>query len=447
MTKTEELPPHSADAERAVLGSVLLDQQAIANLVGVLRAEDFYFAENATIYGAMSDLLIDGHPISVATVAARAGKKLEGGQATVAACIEGAMPGEATVWAATVVAYRKRRELQKASELGIRLANSDTDPDEAFARVQTALAASEGGSGGFVSVGDAVDATVARIDRYIRDPLALAGPATGWKRHDRMLDGFRPGGVTAVYAKTSSYKSTYILNAAHRLARDGEPVMLFTTETPTHELMERLLQLELGLNFRQLKYERVLYQFESQIKDMAEIVRQYPIWVCDQPAMDIGYVMGMVARLNRQRKLSVVFIDLIDHVSSKFLSRSEVESEKYVSQQIKAMAKREAVHVVETTHVKKPDKFVVGANKPYIDIEEVKGSASKIQDADAAISLMVVKEGQYGYEPMQRDEIVAERNAQGKHLIYAAVTKNRHGEQGNVLFEVDLNAGGIFCEL
>ncbi len=211
--------------------------------------------------------------------------------------------------------------------------------------------------------------------------------------------------------------------------------------------MERLLQLELGLNFRQLKYERVLYQFESQIKDMAEIVRQYPIWVCDQPAMDIGYVMGMVARLNRQRKLSVVFIDLIDHVSSKFLSRSEVESEKYVSQQIKAMAKREAVHVVETTHVKKPDKFVVGANKPYIDIEEVKGSASKIQDADAAISRMVVKEGQYGYEPMQRDEIVAERNAQGKHLIYAAVTKNRHGEQGNVLFEVDLNAGGIFCEL
>ena len=113
----------------------------------------------------------------------------------------------------------------------------------------------------------------------------------------------------------------------------------------------------------------------------------------------------------------------------------------------KEMAKREELHVVETTHVKKADRFVLGANRPYIDPEEVKGSTSKIQDADASISLMVVKETDTGYAPMERDEIVRQRHEEGQHLIYAAVTKNRHGEQGNVLFNVDLTRGGIMSEL
>ena len=431
-----------------MLGAILLDPPSMADLLGLLRPEDFYYAENGIIYGAMADLLIEGHPISVATVASQAGKKLDGGQATVAACIEGALPGEAQVWAARVVEYRKRRELQKAAQLGLTLADSDTNIDDAFARVQSALSSAQGDtSSGVLSAGDAMDEVLGNIDRYIDDPTALAGPSTGWKGLDRLLDGYRPGGVTAIYAKTSSYKSTFVANSAHHLALNDVPVMLFTTETPTREIMERLLQIELMVNFRTLKYERRLYQIQAQIRDAAEMVRQYPIWICDQSAMDIGYVMGAVARQSTRRKLAVVVIDLIDHVSSKFLSRSETESERYVSQQVKVMAKREELHVVETTHVKKPDRFMVSAHKPYIDPEEVKGSTSKIQDADASISLMVVKETDTGYAPMERDEIVRQRHEEGQHLIYAAVTKNRHGEQGNVLFNVDLTRGGIMNEL
>jgi len=448
LPKDEPLPPSSAEAERKVLGTVLLSPDVMADLIGELRAEDFFFAEHGIIYGAMADLLIEGHPISVATVATQAGKKLEGGQATVAACIEGALPGEAHMWAEQVVTYRKRRDLQKAAQLGLTLADSEADIDESFARVQTALtSAQRDSSSGVLSAGDAMDEVLGNIDRYIDDPTALAGPSTGWNGLDRLLDGYRPGGVTAIYAKTSSYKSTFVANSAHHLALNDVPVMLFTTETPTREIMERLLQIELMVNFRTLKYERRLYQIQSQIRDAAEIVRQYPIWICDQSAMDIGYVMGAVARQSTRRKLAVVVIDLIDHVSSKFLTRSETESERYVSQQVKAMAKREELHVVETTHVKKADRFVLGANRPYIDPEEVKGSTSKIQDADASISLMVVKETDTGYAPMERDEIVRQRHEEGQHLIYAAVTKNRHGEQGNVLFNVDLTRGGIMSEL
>ena len=448
MPKDEPLPPSSAEAERKVLGTVLLSPDVMADLIGELRAEDFFFAEHGIIYGAMADLLIEGHPISVATVATQAGKKLEGGQATVAACIEGALPGEAHMWAEQVVTYRKRRDLQKAAQLGLTLADSEADIDESFARVQAALtSAQRDSSSGVLSAGDAMDEVLGNIDRYIDDPTALAGPSTGWKKLDRFLGGYRPGGVTAIYAKTASYKSTMVKNTAHYLAMNDEPVMLFTTETPTRDIMEGLLQIELGVNFRELKYRRELYQWKQRIRDAAEIVRQYPIWICDQSAMDIGYVMGAVARQNTRRKLAVVVIDLIDHVSSKFLTRSETESERYVSQQVKAMAKREELHVIETTHVKKADRFVLGANRPYIDPEEVKGSTSKIQDADASISLMVVKETDTGYAPMDYDEIVRQSQAEGRHLIYAAITKNRHGEQGNVLLDVNLNLGGVMVEV
>ncbi|MEK9796743.1 MAG: hypothetical protein VW713_08360, partial [Alphaproteobacteria bacterium] len=63
------------------------------------------------------------------------------------------------------------------------------------------------------------------------------------------------------------------------------------------------------------------------------------------------------------------------------------------------------------------------------------------------ISLVVVKETDTGYAPMDYDEIVRQSQAEGRHLIYAAITKNRHGEQGNVLLDVNLNLGGVMVEV
>jgi replicative DNA helicase len=249
--------------------------------------------------------------------------------------------------------------------------------------------------------------------------------------------------VTIVYARTSSYKSFFVMNIGWRLSRDGVPGLWFNTEMPHHETMTRLIQLEAGLNYRETRYRRELHANEALIRDAAAAVSQYPIWFNDRSALDISFIRGAVTRMKKQRNIKYVVVDLLDHVYSDKFRDNEVKNVAYVVQQMKEMAKREEVHVILTTHVRKP--AWNAPQKPYIDLEEMKDSGAKYQDVDTAISLMVVKfdvdKGRY--LPMSYEEIVEERQMARKHIVYVATTKNRNGDLGGTPFLVDLERGGL----
>ena len=412
-----------------------------------LKTEDFATPAYREMYAAILDLIIEDMPVSAATVARQCKVK----QADIAACMEGADGSEAEYWADRIVRLRKLRSLQKVGEAAIKAAQSDPpDADEAIIRIEEMLA-SQGSAEDHATVGmDAgVDAALERIRRYIKDPDQLAGLATGWHKLDRILDGLRPGAVTSVYAKTGQFKSMFVQNVAWRLAHEGIAGAMFTTEMSRDQVMERFIQLESGRNFRRLKWDRVLFRHAEVIESAAADFRHYPIWLNDRSVLDVAFIRGFLARLKRAHGIEWAIVDLVNHVHSTRFRDSETKNEAFTMQQLKETAKDLGIHIIVTAHVSKPDRMMRGEAKTYIDPDDIKGSSAYSQDVDAAISLMLIH--RIGildpYLPMTREERIKAADAGELLMMQASITKNRYGAEANVMFGIDLNAGGRMSEM
>jgi len=236
----------------------------------------------------------------------------------------------------------------------------------------------------------------------------------------------------------------FVQNIAWRLGRQGSPGAMFTTEMGNTSVGERLLQLEVGLNFRQLRWEREMWRYQAEIHEAAVDLARYPIWRNDRSVLDVAFVRGFLSRLKRTHGIEWAIIDLINHVhSSRFGKDNETKNEAFVVQQVKQMAKDLDIHILYTAHVAKPDRRQYGPQKPYIDTDDMKGTSALSQDADAAISLMVVErsEDYSRWVPLDRQGRVAVENSGQPVNVLAAITKNRGGEMADLAFQVDLAAG------
>lgn len=440
-------PPADLEAEKRLVGTILIAPESLAATMGRVSYGDFFYKPFAAIYAAASDLFIENQPITAATIYRRlADQKVVSGQAEIAACMEGASLDEADFWINRVLTQRKRRRLLEAGEEAQKLALGDKDPDTAFARVQEMLVAGQDAQdSGTHDMGDAFDTLRARYNRYVDDPTALEGIPTGFEKFDRIIDGAAPGRVTTIFSETGSYKTTFIANVAWRLARQGYPGFWFTTESPAHEAMQKLVQLELAQSARDARQNREMYKFMAAMDQAEEDFRRYPLWINDRSVLDLGFLQGAVARWKKQHDIAYVIVDLLDHVKAPGFKGNETGEESHIMQSMKDMAKRNDVHVFLTTHMSKP--YQQPAVKPllYYSPDAMKGSSSKKQDSDNIISLMLIEpspDGQW-WTPLP-----PERRYDPADLVYvyAAFLKVRSGRTGHIIFEGDNVRGGMFYE-
>jgi replicative DNA helicase len=318
------------------------------------------------------------------------------------------------------------------------------DADAAVMRIESMLAAEGDTQGEALDMTAGMAAVVERVDHYIAHPDAIAGLETGWRKFDRVLDGLQKGATTAVYAKTGSYKSIFAQNIAWLLGRQGIAGAMFTTEMGNTQVGERLLQLEAGLNFRQLRYNRDMWRHQAAIHEAAQDLSWYPIWRNDRSILDVAFIRGFLSRLKRTHGIEWAIVDLINHVhSTRFGKDNETKNEAFVVQQLKQVAKDLDIHVLYTAHVSKPGRDYGGPRKPYIEADDIKGSSALSQDADVAISLMPVERNEdfTRWVPLDRQGRVQAENSGQPVNVLAAVTKHRNGSLADIAFQVDLAAG------
>lgn len=448
MPKAE--PPSDPLAERRLLGALLLRPSSVVNILGRLDAHDFFLPQHGALFGELCALAVEGKPISPATVGAGDTDT----QKLVASCLEGALPDEADFWARRVANLRRARALLGIAEQAEKDALGDPDEiDNAFARAEESISIATGaGDEAVEEVGAGLWRLEERIQRYIHDPSSYAGPITGWRKFDRLLDGFPPGGVTAVCGPTSRFKSLFVQNIGWGLAQQGIPGLWFTTEMPSIQVDERILGLETGLNIRELRFTGELAQYEDDLMGGIATIAQYPIWKCDKSILDIAFLTAATMRLRRSKAIEYVIVDLLDHVqSSRYGREAATKNEEFITQQIKDLAKRCDLHVIYTSHVAK-NRDQRGTRRPHLDVEDMKGASSKGQDADVAISIMAVQQKNADLIPSNdwsvgnleavNNEEFAQQLEKGEGYALAFVLKNRSGTIGGVPFHVDLNKGG-----
>lgn len=455
--------PADIEAERQVLGAMLLSGNSTSEAMTALAPDDFYCRPYRNGFSAICEMVATGQPVNAQTVMRKLSDTKApdgtdlltemGGGAIIMSSMEGVLPQDTGYWVDVVTKKRGERDLLAFADWTRRLiGSSPADLNIARAQIEERLSTLQSQRTGATSldvtkVGEDLDALQARFDRYIDDPDAVTGIETGWTLFDRYLDGFQPGNVTIVYAPSSRFKSMFAANIGYRLALRGHPGLWYTTEMPKLQVQERIVQLDLAKNFRWLRRDHVIQHYRSEIQRSIEKLRDLPIYISDRSEVDINAFRSAVTRYKKWNDIKYVIVDLVDMLSTDKYKDDTISQQSAIMRAMKGIAKASDVHIILITHVSKGEKSM--NKKSSLDVEDMKGSSSKYQDVDCAISLMpvVINHETGGWRGLLREEIAKKIHEDGQMTVLVVFTKNRHGEIGELPFAISLTNGGRMTPL
>ena len=428
-----------------------------------MTTEDFGYAEYSSVFRTMCSLHLSGQPVNVETVAARLNVPDDkgrnqltaiGGVQTIASCLDGASPGEVDFWVEETIKSRKRRQLHATLERFKSKVVDAEDPDRLRAELEEGLVTLAGSESAEVQhVSATSDALEARIRKYITHPDSITGLESGWTRFDQVLDGVQPMDSIIVYAASGRFKSLFTQNWAYRFAKGGHAGLLYTTEMPTIQVQERMLQMETGLNLSRLRRMDQIGAHVGPLQSGLEEMASLPLYMSEGFDLTTSSMKAQVRSQTRWNDIEYVIVDLIDHVRTNKFKDDIYTQQSYIMQSIKDIAKKNSVGIISVAHIGKGDR--ADTRKVELPVEEIKGSSSKYQDVDIAMSIVPVD---YGVPPERRNQQAAENNwyglereeiqqsftAYGGVHVMVSITKNRRGETGRFRFWLDISRGGVF---
>ena len=448
-------PPHSAEAERAVLGSILLDTVGRSDdrvmdecrSRGVV-AESFYDPCSRLVYQTMLDMNRASKPLDAVSLVEelRRTNKLEavGGVGFVQSLIDQVpTTAHAEHYIAIVRGKHLRRMLiERATKVVENSFAEDEYPDP-----QVVLGDAErtfleiGGSGGnTMPWASAVDDSFKRIDRLFESGgRIMEGLSTGYKYLDETLQGLKPGEMIVIAARPSVGKTSLAMNIAESAALgqmistgqkvpydDGKrhPVAIFSLEMPVEQLTKRMLAGRAGINMWRLNRNLVSRDekramTESLMQAMGEL-RNAPFYVDDTAMLDVMDLRARARRMKKQHGIELVVIDYLQLCTCREGARQSRQIEvSMISQQIKAMAKELKVPVIVLSQLSRAneqrgDKY----EKPKLS--DLRDSGAIEQDADVVFLLR--RPSRNSNDPESQDQTLA----------YVDIAKNRNGETGEV---------------
>lgn len=414
------LPPHNAEAEDAVLGSVLIDPEALMRVTPILQPEDFYRQKNGWIFEAVLALERRREPVDFVTL----GDELErqerlneiGGVAHLGELVN-TVPSALHVesYARLVHEDAVRRRILKAASLAARLAYDRDHPlDDALSQIETTFLHLRGQ----IAFEDRLR-PFSEIMQEVYDDLEAArqgdtpnGSFTGFPDLDQMLGGLRPGNLVLVGARPSRGKTSLLTSLAARAIWDGTSSVLFSLEMSSNEVAQRMLTMETGIDVLRLQTGQVRDgEWPILMKEMG-VLSEMPLWVDDTPQISVGDLRAKVRRLYAEQGLGMVLLDYVQlaHPMQRYKSRYREIGE--ITAELKGMAKELGIIVVAASQLSRAVEQRMDTRPRLSDLRE-----SGNQESDADVVILIHHDG-------------AEMSSY--HEAELVVAKNRHGETGSV---------------
>lgn len=435
MAVDEKLPPQALDAEMAVLGSMIIEQEALERAFDILRTDHFYKTAHQKIFSAMYDLAGRGQAVDLITVTEELKKngflaEIGGERYLTELMSKVSTAAHIEYYAQMVYETALVRELIKISTATVEACYKQAEePRNLIDRAQERLFAlsQKQDIKGFVSSKDLSGEVMQMIEKLIIDKEPIKGVPTGFTEFDLKTGGLRKSDLVILAARPSQGKTAMALNIAQYAALKGFPVAIFSLEMGRHSIYQRMVcsaaMAELHLvNTGMFKKER-WRDLAREIHKLGEA----PLYIDDTPALSITDIRvrsrRLASELKKQGKdLGMIMIDymqLIRGSSKKTESRQQEVSE--ISRMLKELARNLDVPVVALSQLnRKTEDRGRADNRPQLS--DLRESGSIEQDAD--VVAMIHREGYY-----KRDDESLKRKAT---LIIA---KQRNGPVG----DVDLN--------
>ena len=418
-TLKDKVPPHDIEAERAVLGALLLNWGAMGDVIGKLRPERFYSLQNQVIFEALTELFshnIQGDTLTLVDQLRKNNKLEQAGGTAYIASLTDTVPSSANIeyYADIVLDRATRRDLIKISselkaesfELGREsTALLDTAEQRIFAlaeRNETAV------------IHDARNIMIKEIeiiDARYNSKNQFTGIPTGFGKLDSYTSGFQNSELIIIGARPSIGKTALALSMMQNIALEKNiPCGFFSLEMPYESIGMRILSQESRVPMHKMRSGMLKYEDVKKIQDAAGRWFEAPLYTVDTPNMKLLELRAMARRMVKNHKVKIIFIDYIGLITTENPNAPVYDQMSEVSKSLKALARELEIPIVALCQVAR------AAEGEPPNLAQLRGSGSIEQDADVVMFL-------------HRERLKEETPVQEATLILA---KQRNGATGDI---------------
>jgi replicative DNA helicase len=390
----DRVPPQDLHAEQSVLGSMLINKDAIADCLEAVKAHDFYRPAHELIFDAVLDLFGRGEPADAITVADELGKRGDltrvGGQAYLHQLIQSVPTAANAGYYAEIV--HERAVLRRLVEAGTRIvqmgyAQGEGDIDDIVNRAQAEVysVAEKRGGEDYNVLGDLLNETMEEIEAASGRTDDLVGVPTGFIELDELTNGLHPGQMIVVAARPAVGKSTLGIDIARAAAiKHNMAAAVFSLEMSRTEITMRILSAEATIQLQDLRKGLKNQEQWTKLARIMGKISNAPLFIDDSPNMSLMEIRAKCRRLKQQHNLRLVVIDYLQLMSSGKKVESRQQEVAEFSRALKLLAKELEVPVIAISQLNRGPEQRTDKRPQMSDLRE---SGSIEQDADVVILL------------------------------------------------------------
>jgi len=431
----DNLPPHDIEAEKAVLGSLLIDGEAIFKVAAFIRPEDFFSPENQLVYEACFNLYQRNEGINQITVAhelVQKGKFEEVGGAAYLSHLVFMVPTSLHIEHFAQIVLRSavmRRLISAGSQITALGYEADVEVDTVLSRAEDILfkVRQRQSHQDFVPIRQI-------LGQYFEEtgpqPAGeeIAHILTSFVAVDDILGGLQRSDLIVMGARPSAGKTSLALNIARNAAVNQKAcVALLSLEMSREAVVQRLLASEANVDSKSVRLGTYTERQERRIMEASGILSEAPIYIDDSPQMRVVEMRGKVQRLHRERTVDLVIVDYLQLIQGAIKSESRVQELSDITRSLKALAREIDAPVLAISQLSRAVEWRA-SHKPQLS--DLRDSGSIEQDAD--VVLFISRDEMYFNEDEWKKDHDIEIEPYPKGIADIIIAKHRNGPTGEV---------------
>ncbi len=423
MTTPDKMVPHNVEAEEAILGSLLIDPEALFRVSPFLKGEDFYIQKNNWIYEAILTLHERREPIDFVTLCDELERREQleeiGGAAYITRLIN-AVPSAIHVEAYGHIAEHaavRRRLISAASQIAQLAYQEVEEIDLTVDLAEQALfnVSQRRITRDLAPIQEVIRRYYDRIEYLYAHRGEPLGVPTGFADIDRLLGGLQRSDFVIVAARPSVGKTSLCLSFARNAARFGQHVAIFSLEMSAEQIVQRMVAAETGIDAQRLRMGTLHEQEWPLFVQATGKLADLPIFIDDTPSISALQLRTKARRLHAEHGLDLVLVDYLQLMTGDIRSENRVQEVSYISRSIKALARELDLPVVAASQLSRAVEQRTDKKPVLADLRD---SGSLEQDADVVMFIY-------------RDELY-HPDTERQNIADIIVSKHRNGPTGTV---------------
>ncbi|MFO7986506.1 MAG: replicative DNA helicase [Desulfatiglandaceae bacterium] len=418
-----KVPPHNNEAEQAILGSILLNNDTMNQVMDILSPDDFYREAHSALFERMVYLYNRAEPIDIITLSealtAKGALETSGGTEYLASLVQSVTTSAGSVYYAEIIRNLsvKRRLIGQCSVISELCFQEDKETDALLEIAEQSIfdIAESQIREGFDSLNNVIKESFKKLESTAALDGYVTGVPTGFERFDRLTAGLQPSDLIIIAGRPSMGKTAFALNIGYNSAQKTEKgVAIFSLEMSKQQLGLRLLGFDSGINATRLRTGDLRDGDWQRLTESANRLSESRIFIDDSSAISVLEMKAKCRRLKKRSELTLVIVDYMQLIQGRTTAESRQLEMSEISRSLKALAKDLDVPVVALSQLNRKVEDRPNKRPQLSDLRE---SGAIEQDADVIAFIY-------------RDEVYNPRSEENRNIAEIIVGKQRNGPTG-----------------